>query len=244
MTPYHALWGNQAFFSPKDWSASLAPTVNPSTGFITGGDSLNGVVIPGSGFPSWATGHGSDRLINGGYQRLFRGYNTGYSPTVNTNIQPRVGFAYQISPGTVIRAGVGRYLQRLGISDTVHVGGNAPFQPSSTVTRGAVDNPAGIGANASPLAFFSHSYIYPSPEAWSWNLTVEHEFTSVGDLYPQLRRPARLSLGAAGEHQPDSQPGTVQANPSVNPDALRPFPGYSTIIEGRTGAARSITPCR
>ena len=233
MTPYHALWGNQAFFSPKDWSASLAPTVNPTTGFITGGDSLNGVVIPGSGFPSGATGHGFDNIINGGYQRLFRGYNTGYSPTVYTNIQPRVGFAYQISPGTVIRAGGGRYLQRLGISDTVHVGGNAPFQPSSTVTRGAVDNPAGIGANASPLAFFSHSYIYPSPEAWSWNLTAEHEFTSVGTFTLSYVGRRGYHLEQLANINQIRQPGTVQANPSVNPDALRPFPGYSTIIEGQ-----------
>ena len=58
--PYHALWGNQAFFSEKDYNPALAPTVNPTTGFITGGDPLNGVVIPGSGFPSSAQGHVPD----------------------------------------------------------------------------------------------------------------------------------------------------------------------------------------
>ena len=44
------------------------------------------------------------------------------------------------------------------------------------VTLGSVDNPGGIGVNATPLAFTSHAYTYPSPEAWGWNLTVEHEF--------------------------------------------------------------------
>ncbi len=83
---------------------------------------------------------------------------------------------WQLDPGTVFRAGAGRYVQRLGISDTVHVGGNAPFQPASNVTRGSVDNPGGIGINATPLAFTSHAYTYPSPEAWGWNMTVEHEF--------------------------------------------------------------------
>ena len=82
-----------------------------------------------------------------------------------------MGFAYQVTPGTVFRAGGGRYMQRLGISDTVHVGGNAPFQPASNVTRGSVDDPGGIGTNATPLAFTSHSHTYPSPEAWGWNLT-------------------------------------------------------------------------
>jgi hypothetical protein len=230
MTPYHALWGNQAFFSEKDYNPALAPTVNPSTGFITGGDPLNGVVIPGSGFPSSAQGHVPDSILNGGYQRLFRGYSSGYSPTVYSNIQPRLGFAYQITPGTVFRAGAGRYVQRLGISDTVHVGGNAPFQPASNVTRGNVDNPGGIGTNATPLAFTSHAYTYPSPEAWGWNVTVEQEFDRVGVFTLSY-------VGRRGYHLEQLanvnqlRPGSTQSG--VNPDALRPYRGYSTIIEAQ-----------
>ena len=230
MTPYHSLWGNQAFFNPKEYKPALAPIVNPSTGFLTGGDPYNGVVIPGSGFPSAAKGHVPDNILNGGYQRLFRGYNSGYSPTVYSNIQPRFGFAYQIDPSTVVRAGVGRYFQRLGISDTVHVGGNAPFQPASTVTRGSVDNPGGLGQNALPLAYTSHAYTYPSPEAWGWNLTVEHEFSGVAIFTLSY-------VGRRGYHLEQLaninalQPGTVQKNPGVNADALRPYKGFSTIIE-------------
>jgi hypothetical protein len=232
MMPYHALWGNQAFFSEKDYNPALAPTVNPSTGFITGGDPLNGVVIPGSGFPSSAQGHVPDSILSGGYQRLFRGYPSGYSPTVYSNIQPRFGFAYQVTPGTVVRAGAGRYMQRLGISDTVHVGGNAPFQPASNVTSGVVDNPGGIGTNATPLAFTSHAYTYPSPEAWGWNVTVEQEFDKVGVFTLSY-------VGRRGYHLEQLanvnqlRPGTRQANPGINPDALRPYRGYSTIIEAQ-----------
>jgi Carboxypeptidase regulatory-like domain/TonB-dependent Receptor Plug Domain len=233
MMPYHALWGNQAFFSEKNYDPNLAPTVNPTTGFITGGDPLNGVVIPGSGFPSKAKGHVPDAILNGGYQRLFRGYDSGYSPTVYSNIQPRLGFALQLDPGTVLRAGAGRYIQRLGISDTVHVGGNAPFQPASNVTHGSVDNPGGIGINATPLAFTSHSYIYPSPEAWGWNMTVEHEFPNIATFTLSY-------VGRRGYHLEQLAnvnqllPGAVQANPKgTNPDALRPYKGYSTIIEAQ-----------
>jgi hypothetical protein len=231
MKPYYTLWGNQSFFNPTNYNPALAPTVNPSTGFLTGGDPYNGVVIPGSGFPSAAQGHVPDAILNGNYQRLFRGYGSGYSPTVYSNIQPRLGFAYQIDPGTVIRAGAGRYMQRLGISDAVHVGGNAPFQPASTVTLGSVDNPGGIGVNALPLAFTSHSYTYPSPEAWGWNMTVEHEFADVATFTLSY-------VGRRGYHLEQLaninqlQPGTVQANPTVkNPDALRPFKGFSTLID-------------
>jgi hypothetical protein len=232
MENYHALWGNQAFFNPTVYNPSLAPTVNPQTGFITGGDQYNGVVIPGSGFPSSAKGHVPDAILNGGYGRLFRGFDANYSPTIKTNIQPRVGFAYQISTGTVVRAGFGRYVQRLGISDTVHVGGNAPFQPSSTVTRGRVDNPGGIGVNQAPLGFYSHAYDYPNPEAWGWNMTVEHEFPNIAVFTLSY-------VGRRGYHleqlvnRNQLQPGTIQANPGINPDALRPFKGFSIINEAR-----------
>lgn len=233
MMPYHSLWGNQAFFSEKDYDPTIAPTVSPTTGFISGGDPYDGVVIPGNGFPSAAKGHVPDSILNGNYQRLFRGYSSGYSPTVYTDIQPRVGFALQLDPLTVLRAGAGRYVQRLGISDVVHVGGNAPFQPASTVTRGIVDNPGGIGVNAAPLAFTSHRYNYPSPEAWGWNLTVEHEFSNfaVFTLSYVGRRGYHLEQ-LANVNQ--LRPGTIQANPSgTNPDSLRPFKGFSTIIEAQ-----------
>ena len=127
----------------------------------------------------------------------------------------------------------GRYIQRLGISDTVHVGGNAPFQPASNVTRGSVDNPGGIGINATPLAFTSHRYTYPSPEAWGWNMTVEHDFPSVATFSLSYvgRRGYHLEQLANVNQLP---PGTVQANPKgTNPDALRPYQGYSTIIEAQ-----------
>jgi hypothetical protein len=233
MMPYHSLWGNQAFFSPKDYDPTIAPAVSPTTGFTTGGDPLDGVVIPGSGFPSAAKGHVPDAILANGYARLFRGYGSGYSPTVYSDIQPRLGFAWQIGPGTVVHAGGGRYIQRLGISDTVHVGGNAPFQPASTVTRGSVDNPGGIGVNTTPLAFTSHRYTYPSPEAWAWNLTVEHEFPSIAVFTLSY-------VGRRGYHLEQLaninqlKPGTVQANPSgTNPDSLRAYKGFSTIIEAQ-----------
>jgi hypothetical protein len=240
MMPYHSLWGNEAFFNPKNYDQNLAPTVDPKTGFLTGGDAYNGVVIPGSGFPSAAKGHVPDDILNGNYQRLFRGYDSNYSPTVYSDIQPRLGFAYQIGSGTVVRSGAGRYVQRLGISDTVHVGGNAPFQPASTVTRGTVDNPGGIGVHALPLAFTSHAHTYPSPEAWGWNLTVEHEFVNMATFTLSY-------VGRRGYHLEQLaninqlQLGTTQnsANKGVNADALRPYKGFSTIIEAENTGGSS-----
>ncbi len=229
-TPYYALWGNQSVFSPKDYSATNAVTVNPITDAVSGGDRYNGIVIPGSGFPSDAQGH-VDPIILSGFTGLFRGYSKFYSPTVKSNIQPRVGLSWQLYPTTVLRIGGGRFFQRLGITDNVFTGGNAPFQPSATVTNGQADTPGGTAGNSFPFNYSSQAYNYPSPEAYNWNLSIDQEFHRVGVF----------TLGYAGRrgiHEEELlninqlQPGAVQANPTIKqPDALRPYKGFSNITQ-------------
>ncbi|KAA6458654.1 hypothetical protein DYQ86_19050 [Acidobacteria bacterium AB60] len=238
MQPYYARWGNLSVFSPATYNAASAPTVDPKTGFVTGSNLYDGIVIPGSHFPSDAKGHVPDSILNGQYNSLFHGFDRGYNPTVWTDIQPRVGVTYSLSSTTVVRAGAGRYFDRLGVSDSVHLGGNPPFQPSATVSYGAVDVPGGNGANNYPINMTSYAYNFPSPEAWSWTLTTEHEFSKAGVL----------TLGYVGRRGLHLQhleninqllPGTRQANIGIKPDSLRPFQGFS-VIQQETNMGRSI----
>ncbi len=239
MQPYSALWRNQSVFSPTSYNPATAPTVNPITGYTTGGDPYDGIVIPGSGFPTSAQGHLPASILNGQYQDLFRGYGAGYSKTVWSDVQPRFGITYQIDPTTVVRAGAGRFVQRLGISDQVQVGGNAPFQDSETVTAGSVDNPGGVGTNSLPLALSSQAYNFPNPESWGWNATLEEDM-------PHFATLTLSYVGRRGIHLSQLEninqllPGTVQANPNViATDALRPYQGFSTILQD-TDAGSSI----
>jgi hypothetical protein len=199
---------------------------------------MNGVVIPGSGFPSSAKGHVPDDVLNNAYYQSLHGFDRGYNPTVWTNIQPRFGITWSLDPKTVIRAGGGRFFERLGVSDSVHLGGNPPFQPSATVSYAGVDNPGGLGQNNYPINMTSYAYHFPSPEAWTWTLTTEREFSGIGVL----------TLGYVGRHGLHLQhleninqlvAGTRQANPSVaKPDALRPYQGFS-VIQQETNAGVS-----
>jgi Carboxypeptidase regulatory-like domain/TonB-dependent Receptor Plug Domain len=239
MQPYTAAWRNQSVFSQADWQASLAPNVDPITGELSGGDPYNGVVIPGSGFPSSAQGHVPADILNGQFNRLFRGYAPGYSNTTWTDIQPRVGITYQVTPMTVVRAGGGRFVQRIGISDTVQLGGNAPFQPSTTVTAGSVDNPGAAGANNLPLSLSSQALNFPNPNAWGWNAAVEQEVPNFATFTIQYVGRRGLHLSQI-ENVNQLQPGTVQANPNVvAQDALRPFRGFSAILQD-TNAGSSL----
>lgn len=228
LQPYGAKWGNQSVFDPRSYDPSTAPAVDPVTGFTSGGDPYDGVVIPGSGFPGAAKGHLPDSILNGQYSHLFKGYSAGYTETDWKTFQPRVGITYALSPHSVFRAGGGRFITRLGVSDSVHLGGNPPFQPSAIVSYGAVNNPGGAGQNNYPLNMTSEAYHFPSPEAWGWTATFEQEVPkfAVFTLGYVGRRGLRLQHL---ENINQLEPGTTYANADVTPDALRPYKGFSSI---------------
>src|SRR5258706_7229655 len=187
------------------------------------------MVIPGSGFPSSAKGRVPE-ADSGLYTGLFRGV-----PNHSADLQwgerrPRRGIAYNLNNTTVIRAGAGRFFTRLGVSDSIFLGGNPPFQPNASVSLGSVDNPGAGGAASIPLVVTTQSKAFKNPEAWAWNFTVEREIfwkslLSVGYV-------ARRGLHLQRESD-INQPtlATRAANPTANINAIRPFKGFGSIRE-------------
>jgi predicted heme/steroid binding protein len=229
--PYHAEWANMIVFDPRFYDQSIAVTVDPATGLITGSPTIaqlyNGMVIPGSGFPSSAHGRVPE-ADSGLYDGLFRGVPNHYSDIQWGDIQPRLGIAYQLDRKTVVRAGGGRFFTRLGVSDSIFLGGNPPFQPNASVANGSVDNPGGNGTRAIPLVVTSQSKNFRNPEAWNWNVTVEREvfWRSLVSVSYVGRRGLHLQR-EADINQPTVD--TVAANPGVNINALRPYKGFGSI---------------
>ena len=164
----------------------------------------------------------------GQFDFLFHRVRKQYSDVHYTEFQPRVGVAYAFADKNVVRAGVGRFVDNLGISDSIFLGGNPPLQPSVSVSAGSVDNPGGKSGNLFPLQITSQDRKFPNPEAWTWNLTYER---SVGfDTVVSLGYVGRRGLHLQKEYNINQlQPGTLQANPGINTDFLRPFPGFQTI---------------
>ena len=180
--------------------------------------------------PRRAAFRGAD---TGQYNYLFRG---GVRPSYYSDIQwggiqPRFGIAYNFGKN-VIRAGGGRYITRLGVSDSVFLGGNPPFQPIASVSNGSVDNPGGGSQNLFPLAPTSQSGTFKNPEAWSYNVMVEREtfwnsLISVGYV-------GRVGLHLQQERDINQlQAGTLTGcSPNcANTDYLRQYKGYGVIRE-------------
>ncbi len=231
--PYYSLWGNISLFDPKYYDPAKAVQVDKTTGNpIPGtGDLYNGVVIPGNSWPDSAKGR-VPIATTGEFDYLFRGgkENRYYSDIDYGNFQPRVGIAYSFTPKTVLRTGAGKYTTRLGVSDSVFLGGNPPLQPIASVPTGNVDNPGGGARAAFPLSINTQARAFHMPQSYNWNVTVEHDFgfdTVLASTYIFRR-------GVFGQREKNiNQPtiGTIQANPGVNVNALRPYKGFGPIRE-------------
>ena len=91
-----------------------------------------------------------------------------------------IGIAYQLTPKTVVRAGLGNFATRMGLLDNVFPGGNSPFQPTvsvnpSSAVNDLVDNPGSSLTTglAAPLLATTLNKNLQSPQRWNWNVTVE-----------------------------------------------------------------------
>jgi len=186
-------------------------------GFVLpGGDPYNGVVLPG------APGAGD------GFDRPRHGLPDGLAQTNKDMFQPRLGLAYAVTPKTAFRTGIGLFYNRPMINRDTALGGNTPFQLQQTVVNGSIDAPGGAARREFPAIVTSQDPVFNMPRAWTWNVTFERqlpgsttvEVAYVGrkGLYNQRKR--NINQLAAG---------TIQANPTVNPNALRPYVGYGPI---------------
>jgi hypothetical protein len=120
------------------------------------------------------------------------------------------------------------FANRTAVNRDTALGGNAPFQPQTTVINGSADAPAGATARIFPFTLTSQDPVFKVPVAWNWNGTFQRDVgwgTSVEVGY----------VGRRGIHNQRKRninqllPGSIQANPGVNANALRPYPGLGIV---------------
>jgi len=225
--PWHSRWNSLAEFLPAFYDPSKAAVIDRAGGFIVSGDPYNGIVLPGNGLPA-AEGNRFPQLHTGQFDRLFHGLPEGLAETQWRVFQPRLGLAYGLNNKTSFRAGLGMFANRTAINRDTALGGNAPFQPQQIVINGIADAPAGAVPRQFPFTMTIQDPVFKIPTAWNWNATVQREL------------PGRTTIeigyvGRRGIHNQRKRninqllPGTIQANPGVNANALRPYLGLGIL---------------
>jgi len=230
--PWRSLWGNIAMFHPAFYDSSKAAVIDPLGGFLvnpTFASRFNGLVLPGNGWPQAAVGR-VEAANDQRYQALFHGLPDGLSKTHKNVFEPRAGLAYSFGENnnTVLRVAAGIFHNRVTLNDSTLLGGNAPIQFMTGVTNGLADAPAGATMATFPLVVTMQDPEFKHPTSYQYNLTLQRElpfgttidFAYVGRIGLYLQRERNIN---------QLLPGTRQANPDVNPDALRLYKGFGVI---------------
>ena len=234
---YYSLWRNMAVFDVNSYDPNSPIVIDPKTGNILSGNRYNGVRIPGDGWTDAAYGR-VGIADTGEFDHLFTGGSKTWGELQKFNFQPRLGLAYKLNDKTVVRVGGGKFYSRPGVADNIFLGGNPPFQPMVSIANANVDNPGSGEATGFPQFFMTSDPVAKIPSTWTWSATVQREvgagttveLSYVGRQGQNLERVRELNA---------LQPGTKQANPTINENALRPYKGFAFINLGEN-AARSL----
>jgi len=226
-----------ASFQSQFYDPSVAVSVDRAAGFVVpnSGDPFNGVVLPGNSATPEALQQFPQLASLG---RLYRGLPPGFAPDPKDGLQPRLGMAYAVGEATTIRSGLGLFLNRPQINTSAAYGFNPPLSEMATVINGNVDAPAGAQRRTFPLVMAMFSPDYANARSWAWNVTLDRQLP--GQHSAQISYVGRSASNLERARNINQlQPGTLQANPGVNANALRPYKGFGTItLYETTGRSR------
>jgi hypothetical protein len=151
---------------------------------------------------------------------------------------PRIGFAYDVTgrQKTVLRGGYGVFYERIEGNYIFSAINNVPFISQSDIADGNLENPTGGTRQSFPGAFSNSHYLdLKVPRIMNWSLGVQQKLSTnttldvayVGSSAANLSRTVNLN---------QLREGTMQKNPGVNANALRPYPGWANINMYVTGS--------
>ena len=204
---------------------------------INPGNPYNGLVLGGSGFPSTAQG----RVPQAGdptVQALFHNLPKGAANTDWDTWAPRAGFAYHLTghQSTVLRGGLGVFYERIEGNFIFSAVNNPPFIQQEMIYNGNVENPTGGTAQNFPNTINNSHYLDRKvPRVLNWSMGVQQKLARDTILDVAYVGSSTASLSCQDDIN-QLLPGTLIANPGINANALRPYPGYADIYQYNTGA--------
>jgi hypothetical protein len=224
--PWTAKWNDISNFDPRYFTVRDRAVLDPRTGAIIGGDPYNGIAQGGTNYPDSAKGRALGASVPN-VQRLFRGAPEGFVNKYQANFAPRAGLAWRMNAKSVLRIGGGSFKAR----DFLNNGSlfrNAPNQDRVDVVNGVVDAPGGRGGSQFPFGIGALALEYNYPTAYHYSFSLQRELpfrivmdaAYVGKTAVDLYRVRNLN---------QLLPGTTQANPGINVNALRPYYGLAAI---------------
>jgi hypothetical protein len=194
-----------ANFNPAAFNASTGQNaLNPADG------TLNSSVLTSS--------NGGLFYLNGIQEANVNGFPRGVVKNDYNTLQPRVGFAYDVSGDgrTVVRAGFGMFFERVQGNDVYNAALNPPFAYQPSATNVYFSNPSTSALTGTtttqtfPSTLTSLKYTYPNPGTAMFSGGVQHQ------IAPSIVGVIQYA-GSTGWHQSDDR--HINTLPLIDPVA-------------------------
>ncbi len=238
MQPQYGALQNAVVFAPRFFDPSKVPTVFRNSGELVPrtGDAVNGLVAGGTGLPDFAR----IRIPNAGdaeVQRIYRGLPKEISPWDYNTFGPRIGLALDVTgrQQTVLRGGYGLFFERIQGNFVFGRVNNPPFIQESSIFSANLESPSGGTQRLFPSNLSSYDIDLRVPKVQNYSFGIQHKVFS--DTLIDV-----AYVGSSGWHQYRNvnlnqlPTGTLQRNPGVNLNALRPYLGYANINHNVTAS--------
>ena len=234
--PIYTQANNMMNFVPALFDPAKSVQINSAGNLVPGiGNPYNGLVMAGNGVPQDEQGR-----VPGSNTAAFQAFPTG-APRGFYNSQnvfmPRFGFAYAVTPKTVVRGGYGTYYTRAQGNMIFSQLNIPPITQITQLYNANLGNPGGGSTLAAPLA--NISALNPqlvNGYAQQFSLSIQRqvvkgvvaEVAYVGNLGRHLLREPDINQIPFAIFAANAQLPSAQQSPQA---ALRPYAGYSSILQ-------------
>jgi len=230
--PWHARWHDTTNFEAAYYNPAKVAIVDPVTGYVTSGDPYNGLVKPGNGIPAEAARRALAAFLPN-VQRLFHNLPLGFYNSPRDAFAPRFGAAYRLDKKTVFRAGAGLFHAR----DDLYGGttGQPPDFSAFSDFYGSVDRPGGAtgAALTTPFGNSGMNLNQKYPTSFSRSASIQRELP--GTIVLDIAYVGKTGMNLSRSRNINQLPlGAITANPTVQPNAMRPFLGLANMTQYST----------